>query len=377
MRRTALLVTAIIVMLLALPAGARYLDGTLALIRQPISTLPVIVKAGDAFRVAIAPGSPYPQQCRATLYRGEAEYALELTIPDAAVRAQARVFSAQIRVPKEVPPGLYGLQVTLRPGNRMDTAERAVKVVADWPSTYRFAHITDVHIGKNTAPFVAGGVMAEGVETEEVFRRTAAEINRLGVDFVLLTGDLTESAQPEQFRTFLQILDLFTAPTFVTPGNHDRGAPLGTNPAYTSPEPGVQPIGTESIYDRYCGPATYTFDLGRHRYVSLDTRWEEEFLINDAFRGWMQSLLARPDPALGVFFSHRISEVEYPFYQRELPRHNYRLYAFGHTHDDEIFWLGDLTVLNTSEEFMGTYSVVTVSGDRVVSIRHYHKAAVR
>jgi len=334
-------------------ASARNLDGTLGLILRPVSTVPTIVKAGEGFEVTIRADRPV-EELRVALYRGRDETEVFLhSKPQPPLAPKDGAVTVRAATPVGTRADLYGLRIRANPGRRGDTAERAVKVVAEWPQTYTFAHVTDVHIGRADPPL-----------RDQVFKRTACEINRLGVDFVIITGDITDQGTPEQYRTFLDLLDLFDAPTFVTPGNHDRGA-------------NAQPEAPDSIYDRYCGAANYAFDFARHRYLSLDTRWQDEFLTSPAHRAWLEEQLRRPDPALGVVFSHRISDAEYPYYQDKLPAHSYRVYLYGHTHDDGLRWIGPrrLMLVNTSQEFMSTYNVLTVAGDEVVALDHYHRAA--
>jgi hypothetical protein len=59
-----------------------------------------------------------------------------------------------------------------------------------------------------------------------------------------------------------------------------------------------------------------------------------------------------------------------------LPAHNYGLFVYGHTHDDGMAWIGPkrLMLLNTSQELLGTYNVVTIAGDQVAAIDHHHRA---
>jgi len=352
MRRTRLAVVWCVVWLAAgLAVSARNLDGTLALIRRPVSTIPAVVKAGDTFAVTVASKEPVTRLDLSLQKAGQEVEVFALADGQPALAPQEGLVTVAAKVPADTAPGFYDLMGYSLPGPQRDSAERAVLVVAGFRQPYRFAHVTDVHIGKVRA-----------VLPDQVLRQTAAEINRLGVDFVLVTGDLTESATPEQYRTFLQLLDLFEMPTFVSPGNHDRGGPEGK-------------FGSPSAYDDYCGMGNYAFDWGTHRYLGLDTRWAEEYLEYAPYRQWLEGQLARPDPAFGAVFSHRIADVDYPYYQERLPAHNYRLYAYGHTHDDRMDWLGPkrLLLLNTSHEFAGTYNVVTVSGDQVVSIDHHHR----
>jgi len=68
-------------------------------------------------------------------------------------------------------------------------------------------HISDVHFGPPHLPRVARGVL----EFIDLHRP----------DMVVLSGDLTQRAKPEQFRQAREFVDNIPVPTLVVPGNHD------------------------------------------------------------------------------------------------------------------------------------------------------------
>lgn len=68
-------------------------------------------------------------------------------------------------------------------------------------------HISDVHFGKPHRPRLAQGVLDF--------------IERHQPDVVVLSGDLTQRARPEQFRAARAFVDRIPVPTIVVPGNHD------------------------------------------------------------------------------------------------------------------------------------------------------------
>ncbi|HXU45113.1 MAG TPA: metallophosphoesterase family protein [Thermoanaerobaculia bacterium] len=68
-------------------------------------------------------------------------------------------------------------------------------------------HVSDVHFGPKHLPHVAEGVLALIAE-----RRP---------DVVVISGDLTLRAKPEQFREARRFVDRIPVPTLVVPGNHD------------------------------------------------------------------------------------------------------------------------------------------------------------
>ena len=69
-------------------------------------------------------------------------------------------------------------------------------------------HLSDLHFGP---PFVA--------EAAEAVVRMADEVD---LDAVIVSGDLTQRAKPEQFRDARRFIErLPDVPTLVVPGNHD------------------------------------------------------------------------------------------------------------------------------------------------------------
>ena len=70
------------------------------------------------------------------------------------------------------------------------------------------AHISDLHVSR--ADF-----------DEEIFMKAAAEINQLNPDMIILTGDLTDNGYYKEFEQVTKYLEVFEAPLFAVPGNHD------------------------------------------------------------------------------------------------------------------------------------------------------------
>ena len=74
--------------------------------------------------------------------------------------------------------------------------------------TFRFAHVTDSHVGGSTGA--------------EDLLRTVEDINQqANIDFVILSGDVTEFGSGEELLEAKSILSKLNKPCYVTPGNHD------------------------------------------------------------------------------------------------------------------------------------------------------------
>lgn len=74
--------------------------------------------------------------------------------------------------------------------------------------SFRFAHVTDTHVG--------------GATGADDLRRTVKDLNaQQQLDFVILSGDITEFGADAELRLAKQILDSLQLPWYVIPGNHD------------------------------------------------------------------------------------------------------------------------------------------------------------
>ncbi|PST82119.1 metallophosphoesterase [Pedobacter yulinensis] len=75
---------------------------------------------------------------------------------------------------------------------------------------FKYAFVTDTHVGAESG--------------ERDLRNTVADINRLtDIDFVLVTGDLTEMGTNKELALTKEILSGLNKPYHVIPGNHDTG----------------------------------------------------------------------------------------------------------------------------------------------------------
>ena len=71
----------------------------------------------------------------------------------------------------------------------------------------KIAHLSDIHFGRIIRP--------------EIVEVVVEEVNALAADLVVVSGDLTQRARPWQYEAAVAMLEAFTAPVMVVPGNHD------------------------------------------------------------------------------------------------------------------------------------------------------------
>ncbi|MBX7258753.1 MAG: metallophosphoesterase [Candidatus Hydrogenedentes bacterium] len=223
----------------AIAASARQPDGTLGLLQTPNNGMPAIVRPGDTFIVTALHESTIGLQAP----EGTTELQVEWSgLPGGKAKGLCTV-------PATVAPGTYALEA--KTADTADTNLRSVYVIESFPSKYVVAHVTDTHIGttRHKRP------------SEDIVRDVFAAVNGTDAAFALITGDLTESGEIEQYVSFLSVLDTCTKPTFVCAGNHDR---------------------KELNYERFFGPDVYSFRFGDDGYLSFDTK---DFLVADDLSG--------------------------------------------------------------------------------------------
>ena len=85
------------------------------------------------------------------------------------------------------------------------------------------AQITDTHIKRK-------GALAYGNKLNSALclKKVVAHCNKFDptIDFVIVTGDLTDSGQLEEYEEFDKIMNFLEMPWFVVPGNHDNNQNL-------------------------------------------------------------------------------------------------------------------------------------------------------
>lgn len=80
--------------------------------------------------------------------------------------------------------------------------------VSVWSQDLHFAHVTDIHVGASTG-------------TEDL-RLTIEDINNhINLDFVIVSGDITEFGSYDELYEAKKLLNNLKIPWYVIPGNHD------------------------------------------------------------------------------------------------------------------------------------------------------------
>ncbi len=72
---------------------------------------------------------------------------------------------------------------------------------------FTVAHLSDIHFGKISYPGVVPAIVDE--------------INAGDFDLIVISGDITQRARDREFRPAVDMINAFTSPVLVVPGNHD------------------------------------------------------------------------------------------------------------------------------------------------------------
>lgn len=132
---------------------------------------------------------------------------------------------------------------------------------------FTFATMNDIHVGVGDVGLIFGSG-AEGMSWPDpsnphwlfTIESAVEGINQVGVDFVIVKGDLTSGFTLEEFQRARELLDGLTVPYYPIRGNHDR---IGANP--------------EDYYLRIFGDllpegtADFSFERSGVKFIGLDS----------------------------------------------------------------------------------------------------------
>jgi len=151
-------------------------------------------------------------------------------------------------------------------------------------SSYKFAIITDLHIGRGTK----GDYHGEDTQEVKNLRLAISTINaRVKMDpslkFTLVMGDLTDKAQQAQFDTVASLLNTLSTPFLPVIGNHDLLD-------YSSTHKEKNPTG-DLKFAKAFGGIFSNFTQGTiHSYSGLKPVQNPEHGITSHFQNWAMSI---------------------------------------------------------------------------------------
>ncbi len=353
-------------------SGGETLD-TLSVIQRPLLNIPQIVVPGETFPIeCVAP--PAATGWSAWLYKGNLEYSLPITNTQYVTDPPRWILTAQ--VPAVNVFELYDLRVT-DGGGLSDRTRHSVQVLPSRRSSYYFAHITDLHLPTHIF-YPDFGYNTDSTEVAD-FREVVRDINLIRPEFVLLTGDLVNQGELEEFENLRvyskakRLLGELEVPVYVTSGNHDIGGWPSTSPPAGSARRfwwknfGWSWLDNTSASWPY-HTQDYSFDYGPVHFTGLESYDNYDNYLPAVYGGssytaaqlqWLQADLAASGAETKVLFHH------YDFQdQLNLNALDLDMALWGHIHYDSGSLASQPYNLSTRAVCNGyrSYRIIRVNG---------------
>ena len=216
---------------------------------------------------------------------------------------------------------------------------------------FRFAFISDTHIGSPDG------------KAEEDLRRTVSDINsKNDIDFVVITGDITELGTNDELPRAKKLLDSLKAKYYIIPGNHDDG---------WSESGGMTFIST-------FGNDRFTFDHNGIRFIACASgpyvRMSDGHIPRDAMT-WMKKILDTTSATMPVIFlNHYPMDNQMDNWYEVIDmfkKRNTILFLCGHGHANKALNFEDIPgVMGRSnlraKQTEGGYNLVDVRTDSIL-----------
>ncbi len=221
--------------------------------------------------------------------------------------------------------------------------------------SFRFAHVTDTHVGGSTSV--------------EDLRATVSDINKQpDLDFVIISGDITEFGSDDELALAKQLLDSIRIPWHVIPGNHD------TNWSESGGNSFRRVFGNETFAFKHKGYFFVGTNSGPNMRMSPGQVPRENLV-------WMDSLFAaNPDTETPlIYLNHYPQDSSLNNWFEAIDRlktRNVQLMLCGHGHQNQVFDAeGIPSVMSRSNlrarDSVGAYNLVTIGdGEAVYQLRY-------
>jgi len=210
--------------------------------------------------------------------------------------------------------------------------------------SFKFAFVTDIHIGSSTSV--------------EDLRRTIKDINsNPSLSFAVLTGDITEFGSDEELKLAKQMLDSLNKPWYIIPGNHDSNwSESGSN-----------------TFRTVFGAETFSFTHGGYLFAGTSSGPNMRMSPGQVPREnivWLDSVLNNmSNPEMPVIYLNHYPQDSslnnwYEVIDR-LKKRNIQLILCGHGHTNrEYTFEGIPGVMGRSnlraKDSIGGYNIVTI-----------------
>jgi len=224
----------------------------------PRSTIPIILTTDQSFTIQFQ-SVPF-DSITATLTTAYDSLAEHINLSIDSITGEDNIKHATVVIPSDTHPELYNLTISIETedSSYFSTRPRSVCIKEEMSNSFTFVHLTDFHIGDPRG-------LTENFKQIigwKAARKVVEEINLLNPDFVIITGDLTFGQLYPfeyifEYQTCYEILQDFTVPTYLCPGNHD-GYIQTFQDGFT-------------FWENYFGPLYYSFDYEKTHFLSINS----------------------------------------------------------------------------------------------------------
>ncbi len=290
---------------------------TITVVQRPVLNIPSIVAPGETLFIECFASETTTDWDAELLLN---DITVELSISQSDYDSDLQMWTLQAAIPSVDYYELYDLRVTAS-GGISDDVINAVKIIDQYKDDYYFIQITDTHLIGHSF-YGDSGYETDESELDDLYE-VIKDINLLNPEFVLLTGDLINEGEMEDFECLrhhsktVELLENFEVPVYIVPGNHDLGGwdatppPQGTSRQewwrFFGWRQRVPPVKEEFyVHD-------YSFDYGDVHYVGMESSDNYDKYMFDVYgdRGfipsqltWLQSDLASAGSKTKVLFYH-------------------------------------------------------------------------
>lgn len=203
-----------------------------------------------------------------------------------------------------------------------------------------FVHITDCHLGDDVNTCI------NNINTYESFNSVCEHIqrNQQDLDFILITGDISQTGTAKSYELSQSILSKFNTPIYCLPGNHDDPSQLQD----IFPDSPVEQISHRQLNGIFLLQINTTVKNEEYGCIKPDTLRELEYLLKQNIN--MPAIIAMHHPTISTNtpWMDKITLKDSENIHNYLLQHkNIKLVITGHTHMDIQLTSGNTMFIST------------------------------
>ncbi|HOP49412.1 MAG TPA: metallophosphoesterase [Ignavibacteriales bacterium] len=209
-----------------------------------------------------------------------------------------------------------------------------------------FIHLSDIHIG---AP-----------KADSLLKISVNKINSMkNIDFVVITGDITDTGNEHELKTAKNILSKLLVPYYTIPGNHDTRYNYDGN----------------YLFSKYF-KTKFFFQKKGYNFIGINTAVNSKGINGHLFSEditWTRKQLSTSKSTKNIFFFHQpldqIDNFEYIF-----DNINFLTFFVGHGHNNSVLNYKNLKyfMAPANKYLNGGFNLVNITNDSVSIYSYLH-----